>query len=142
MVAGVDVRLLIGTVGPRWYGFRGVEGRDEIGVDVLEHGLDDGVEGRELGRCPRGLESDSNCSKIFFAVLLVTPGLIVVRVIGFTVICRLVPSPPTDEVFRPPPREVFRCEVFRKDRCKEEPPPPKLTFERFVKEEVELKDRW
>ena len=132
----------MGTVGPRWYGFRGVEGRDEIGVEVLEHGLDEGVEGRELGRCPRGLERDSNCSKIFLAVLLVTPGRIVVRVIGFTVICRFVPSPATDELFRPPPIELFRWDVLRKDRCREELPPPKLTLDRLVKDEVELNERW
>lgn len=87
--SGIAVKLLIGIArsGLVAYGCRciGVDGRDkERGVDAREHGLEEGVLGRDDGKCPSGLERDSSCSKIFFAVLLVTPGRIVLREMGLT----------------------------------------------------------
>ena len=93
----------------------------ESGVDALDPCLEEGVLGREEGRCPRGRDSDSSCSRIFLAVLLVTPGRMVVREIGFTLMG-----------FFSSATMVVLDRLLRSDRWRDVP--PKDTLDLLVKE--------
>ena len=94
-------------------------------MDAREPGREEGVLGLDEGRCPSGRDNDSSCSRIFLAVLLVTPGLMVVREMGFTFI----------GFFSSATVVLLWLERFwRRDLCSEFP--PKDTRDLFVKGDV------
>ena len=121
---GIDLSVLLA------YGCKccGVDDRDmDRGVEAREPCREEGVLGLDEGRCPKGRDSDSSCSRIFLAVLLVTPGRMVVREIGFTLIgfCSSVMVV-----------LLWLDRLWRRDRCSEFP--PKETRDLLVKGEVVL----